>query len=136
MSIGGSFIGDGLPLWVVGKYDPTQSLVATPALGEALARELSAASPRCSHRPRHRLRRFVALWARQARIRFRMNAIIQQKAILLGGDITYLEGQDGDTLPSSVVPTGSGRGQGAARFWEVLEPSGVAGALTIFFKCP
>ena len=44
---------------------------------------------------------------------FRMNAIIQQKAILLGGDITYLEGQDGDTLPSSVVPTGSGRGQGA-----------------------
>ena len=42
----------------------------------------------------------------------------QQQAILLGGDITYLDGQDRDTLPPPVVPTGTGGGQGAARFWE------------------
>ena len=30
--LGGAFIGDGLPLWVVGKYDPTQTLVANAAI--------------------------------------------------------------------------------------------------------
>ena len=118
VSIGGNFIGDGLPLWVVGKYDPTQSLVATPALGEALARELG-------RRPAALLTGHgiafadSSLYGLVKRVYdFRMNAIIQQKAILLGGDITYLDGQDSDTLPSPVVPTGSGRVQGAARFWE------------------
>jgi hypothetical protein len=48
----------------------------------------------------------------------RLNAIIQQQAILLGGDITYLEGHDDKTPPAPVRPDGSGGGSGAARFWE------------------
>ena len=118
VSIGGAFIGSGLPLWVVGKYDPTQSLVATPALGEALARELGRkqAALLTGHGIAFTDSSLYGLVKRV--YDFRMNAIIQQQAILLGGDITYLDGQDRDTLPPPVVPTGTGGGQGAARFWE------------------
>jgi ribulose-5-phosphate 4-epimerase/fuculose-1-phosphate aldolase len=118
VSIGGAFIGSGLPLWVVGKYDPTQSLVATPALGEALARELGRkqAALLTGHGIAFTDSSLYGLVKRV--YDFRMNAIIQQQAILLGGDITYLEGQDRDTLPPPVVPTGTGGGQGAGRFWE------------------
>jgi HCOMODA/2-hydroxy-3-carboxy-muconic semialdehyde decarboxylase len=117
VSIGGAFIGSGLPLWVVGKYDPTQSLVATPSLGEALARELGRkqAALLAGHGIAFTDSSLYGLVKRV--YDFRMNAIIQQKAILLGGDITYLEGQETDA-PPPVVPTGSGGGQGAARFWE------------------
>lgn len=118
VSIGGSFIGDGLPLWVVGKYDPTQSLVATPALGEALARELGR-KPAALLTGHGIAFADSSLYGLVKRVYdFRLNAIIQQKAILLGGDITYLEGQDGDTPTSPAVQAGSVRGQGAARFWE------------------
>ena len=49
----------------------------------------------------------------------RMNALIQQQAISLGGKITYLEGQPAATQPAQpVVPTGNGGGRGADRSWE------------------
>ena len=46
----------------------------------------------------------------------RMNAWIQQRAILLGGQITCPDGEADMLLPAP-VPNGSG-GAGAARFWE------------------
>lgn len=46
----------------------------------------------------------------------RVNALIQQQAILLGGDITYLEGQAADV--SAEATNGSGNRPAATRFWE------------------
>jgi hypothetical protein len=48
----------------------------------------------------------------------RMNALIQQQAISLGGQITYLDGQAATVPAPPVVPTGTGGGRGADRSWE------------------
>jgi HCOMODA/2-hydroxy-3-carboxy-muconic semialdehyde decarboxylase len=118
VTIGGAFIGDGLPLWVVGKYDPTQTLVATPALGRSLA-EVMGRKPGALLTGHGIAFTDSSLYGLVQRVYdLRLNAIIQQQAILLGGDITYLEGQDSSMPPPPVVPDGSGSGAGAARFWE------------------
>jgi HCOMODA/2-hydroxy-3-carboxy-muconic semialdehyde decarboxylase len=118
VTIGGAFIGDGLPLWVVGKYDPTQTLVATPALGRSLA-EVMGRKPGALLTGHGIAFTDSSLYGLVQRVYdLRLNAIIQQQAISLGGDITYLEGQDDNTPRPPVVPNGSGGGPGAARFWE------------------
>jgi HCOMODA/2-hydroxy-3-carboxy-muconic semialdehyde decarboxylase len=118
VSIGGAFIGDGLPLWIVGKYDPTQSLVATPALGRWLA-EVLGRKPGALLTGHGIAFTDSSLYGLVKRVYdLRLNAIVQQQAILLGGDITYLEGQDDSAPPPPVRPDGSGGGPGAARFWE------------------
>lgn len=119
VSIGGAFIGDGLPLWVVGKYDPMQSLVATPALGRSLA-EVMGGKPGALLTGHGIAFTDTSLYGLVKRVYdLRLNAIIQQQAIMLGGDITYLEGQDGqDGRAGPVLPDGSGGGAGGARFWE------------------
>ena len=82
--------------------DPTQSLVATPALGEALARELGR-KPAVLLTGHGIAFADSSLYGLVKRVYdFRMNAIIQQKAILLRRRHHLLGGQDGDTLPSSV----------------------------------
>ena len=48
----------------------------------------------------------------------RLNAIIQQQAISLGGTIAYLGGQAPTAASEPVVPTGNGGGRGADRSWE------------------
>jgi ribulose-5-phosphate 4-epimerase/fuculose-1-phosphate aldolase len=119
VSIGGAFIGDGLPLWVVGKYDPMQSLVATPALGRSLA-EVMGRKPGALLTGHGIAFTDSSLYGLVKRVYdLRLNAIIQQQAIMLGGDITYLEGQDGQAgADGRVQPDGSGGGAGVARFWE------------------
>ena len=118
VSNGGTFIGDGVPLWVVGQFDPTQGLVATPALGRALAEALGdgAGALLTGHGIALTDSSLYGLIKRV--YDFRINAMIQQQAILLGGDITYLRGQDSGAPPPPVVPDGSGGGADAARFWE------------------
>jgi HCOMODA/2-hydroxy-3-carboxy-muconic semialdehyde decarboxylase len=118
VSFGGAFIGDGLPMWVVGKYDPTQSLVATPALGRSLA-EFMGRKHGALLTGHGIAFTDSSLYGLVKRVHdLRLNAMIQQHAIVLGGDITYLEGQDSAALPPPVAPDGSGGGPGAARFWE------------------
>jgi hypothetical protein len=119
VSIGGAFIGDGLPLWVVGKYDPMQSLVATPALGRSLA-EVMGGKPGALLTGHGIAFTDSSLYGLVKRVHdLRLNAIVQQQAIMLGGDITYLEGQDGQgRAEGPVLPDGSGGGTSVARFWE------------------
>jgi hypothetical protein len=103
---------------VVGKYDPTQTLVATPALGRSLA-EVMGRKPGALLTGHGIAFTDSSLYGLVQRVYdLRLNAIIQQQAISLGGDITYLEGQDDNTPRPPVVPNGSGGGPGAARFWE------------------
>jgi len=118
VSNGGAFIGDGIPLWAIGRYDPTQSIVTTPELGRSLAQTIGkkAGALLTGHGIALTDSSLYGLVNRV--YDFRLNAIIQQQAILLGGNITYLDGQDSETPPPAVVPNGSGGGAGAARFWE------------------
>jgi ribulose-5-phosphate 4-epimerase/fuculose-1-phosphate aldolase len=118
VSIGGAFIGDGMPLWAIGRYDPTQTIVTTPELGRSLAETVGkkAGALLTGHGIALTDSSLYGLVNRV--YDFRLNAIIQQQAILLGGNITYLEGQDSSAPPASVVSNGSGGGAGAARFWE------------------
>jgi HCOMODA/2-hydroxy-3-carboxy-muconic semialdehyde decarboxylase len=119
VSIAGAFIGDGLPMWVVGKYDPTQTLVATPALGRSLA-EVMGQKPAALLTGHGIAFADASLYGLVKRVYdLRMNAVIQQQAIALGGDITYLEGHEGDAGASAAAaPDGSGGGPAVARFWE------------------
>jgi HCOMODA/2-hydroxy-3-carboxy-muconic semialdehyde decarboxylase len=118
VSLGGAFIGDGMPLWAIGRYDPTQTIVTTPELGRSLAQTIGkkAGALLTGHGIALTDSSLYGLVDRV--YDFRLNAMIQQQAILLGGNITYLEGQDTDSPPPPVVPNGSGGGPGAARFWE------------------
>ena len=60
----------------------------------------------------------VGAWLVSRAYNLRMNAIIQQQAISLGGNIAYLDGQTGTAAP--VVPSGNGGARGADRTWEIL----------------
>jgi ribulose-5-phosphate 4-epimerase/fuculose-1-phosphate aldolase len=118
VSNGGASIASGLPLWAIGRYDPTQTIVATPELGRSLAQTIGK-KPGALLTGHGIALTDSSLYGLVKRVYdFRVNAMIQQQAILLGGSIAYLEGADGETPPPPVVPTGSGGGLGAARFWE------------------
>jgi hypothetical protein len=118
MSIVGAFIGEGIPLWVIGRYDPTQAIVTTPELGRSLAQTIGkkAGALLTGHGIALTDSSLYGLVKRV--YDFRLNAAIQQQAILLGGNITYFEGENSETPPPPVIPNGSGGGPGAARFWE------------------
>jgi ribulose-5-phosphate 4-epimerase/fuculose-1-phosphate aldolase len=118
VSNGGAFIGEGMPLWAIGRYDPTQTIVTTPELGRSLAQTIGkrAGALLTGHGIALTDSSLYGLVHRV--YDFRLNAMIQQQAILLGGNITYLEGQDSGSPPPAVVPNGSGGGAAAARFWE------------------
>jgi len=118
VSNGGAFIADGLPLWAIGRFDPTQTIVTTPELGQSLAQTIGkkAGALLTGHGIALTDSSLYGLVNRV--YDFRVNAMIQQQAILLGGSINYLEGADTETPPAPVVPTGTGGGLGSARFWE------------------
>jgi HCOMODA/2-hydroxy-3-carboxy-muconic semialdehyde decarboxylase len=118
VSIGGAFIGEGIPLWAIGRYDPTQSIVTTPELGRSLAQTIGkkAGALLTGHGIALSDSSLYGLVKRV--YDFRLNAAIQQHAILLGGNITYFEGENSETPPPPVIPNGSGGGPGPARFWE------------------
>ena len=102
---GGTFIGDGLPLHDIRKFDPRETIIRTPALGRSVAMALGNA-------PAVLLKGHgIALTDASLRLlvvrayNLRMNARIQQQAIALGGKVTYLEDPPLPAPPA--VPTGS-----------------------------
>jgi HCOMODA/2-hydroxy-3-carboxy-muconic semialdehyde decarboxylase len=88
---GGVFIGAGLPLHDIRKFDPRETIIRTPALGRSVAMVLG-------DKPGVLLKGHgVALTDSSLRTlvvrayNMRMNARMQQQAIALGGTVTYLE---------------------------------------------
>jgi ribulose-5-phosphate 4-epimerase/fuculose-1-phosphate aldolase len=114
---GGAFIGDGLPLHEIRKFDPRETLIRTPALGRSLAMVLG-------NKPGVLLKGHgIALTDASLRLlvvrayNLRMNARIQHQAIALGGKVTYLE--DAPPVPAPpVAPNGSGPDAAYNRGWE------------------
>jgi len=109
----GRFIGEGLPLHDIRKFDPRETIIRTPALGQSVADALGKA-------PGVLLKGHgIALTAPSLQdlvvraYNLRMNARIQQQAIALRGQITYLEGQAASTEAEATTA-----GSGSNRSWE------------------
>jgi HCOMODA/2-hydroxy-3-carboxy-muconic semialdehyde decarboxylase len=116
VSNGGRFIGAGLPIFDIRQFHPRASIIDSPELGRALASVLDKSSAVLlkGHGVTITDSSVYGLVSRAYNLR--MNAIIQQQAISLGGEISYLGGQVAVAPP--VVPTGDGGGRGADRTWE------------------
>ncbi|MES2604545.1 MAG: class II aldolase/adducin family protein [Pseudomonadota bacterium] len=117
---GGSFIGDGLPIFNIREYHDTATIIESPAIGQAMA-EVMGDSPGVLLTGHGVVLTDSSLYGLVNRIYgLRMNAMVQLQAMALGGEISYLEGEEataGTSVP--VVPTGNGGGRdGAARAWE------------------
>lgn len=120
---GAIFIGQGLANWVIGKYDPTQRIVSNSPLGKALAEAL-ADKPvilLAGHGIAHTAPSLFDLVSDVHDLR--INAEIQQQAILLGGRINYLQppppNPNANAGPGLLAPDGSGGGRrGGERSWE------------------
>ena len=111
---GGTFVGDGLPLHDIRKFDLRETLIRTPALGRSVAMVLG-------NKPGVLLKGHgIALTDASLRglvvraYNLRMNARIQQQAIALGGKVTYLE----DPPSPPAIPTGSAPNAAYNRGWE------------------
>jgi HCOMODA/2-hydroxy-3-carboxy-muconic semialdehyde decarboxylase len=123
VSNGGTFIGDGLPMFDIRKFDPRESIITSPALGRAVAEVMGdkPAALLTGHGIALTDRSLYGLISRAYTLR--MNARIQQQAIALRGSIAYLDGQP--VVPAAqpappVVPTGDGGGAtGSDRAWEL-----------------
>lgn len=121
----GTFIGPGLPLFDIRKFNggTQQRIVTTPALGHALATVL-ADNPAVLMQGHGVLVVDSSLPGVVSRAYgLRMNARIQQRAIALGGTVTYLETPRATVNPTPRAPTpasSSGRGGGAGgdRAWD------------------
>jgi ribulose-5-phosphate 4-epimerase/fuculose-1-phosphate aldolase len=109
----GRFIGSGLPLHDIRKFDPRETIIRNPALGRSVADALGNA-------PGVLLKGHgIALTGPSLQdlvvraFNLRMNARIQQQAIALGGQVTYLEGQPASTTAEAITA-----GSGSNRSWE------------------
>src|SRR4029450_2840704 len=109
----GRFIGEGLPLHDIRKFDPRETIIRTPALGQSVADALGKA-------PGVLLKGHgIALTGPSVQdlvvraYNLRMNARIQQQAIGLRGEISYLQGQ-----PASTEAEATTAGSGSNRSWE------------------
>jgi ribulose-5-phosphate 4-epimerase/fuculose-1-phosphate aldolase len=110
---GGVFIGDGLPLHDIRKFDPRESIIRTPELGQTVALALGK-------KPGLLLKGHgIALTGSSLQdlvsraYNLRMNARIQQQAIALGGKITYLDEQ-----PAAAAAASASANGGYNRAWE------------------
>jgi len=113
---GGTFVGDGLPLHDIRKFDLRETLIRTPALGRSVAMVLGS-------KPGVLLRGHgIALTDASLRglvvraYNLRMNARIEQQAIALGGKVTYLN--DPQEAPAS--PAACNRGW---EYWKQIVPT-------------
>ena len=111
---GGTFVGEGLPLHDIRKFDLRETLIRTPVLGRSVAMVLG-------NKPGVLLKGHgIALTDASLRLlvvrayNLRVNARIQQQAIALGGKVTYLE--DPPSLPA--VPNGPNPDAAYNRGWE------------------
>ncbi len=121
---GGTFIGDGLPMFDIRKFDPRETIITSPALGRGVA-EVMGSKPAVLLTGHGVALTDISLYALISRAyNLRMNAKIQQQAIALRGQISYLDGQPAaQTGPvvqqAPLVPTGDGGGPtGSDRAWE------------------
>jgi ribulose-5-phosphate 4-epimerase/fuculose-1-phosphate aldolase len=118
VSNGGRFIGAGLPIFDIRQFHPRASIIDSPELGRAIAGVLGK-SPAVLLKGHGVTITDSSVYGLVSRAyNLRMNALIQQQAISLGGKITYLDGQAATTQSVPVVPTGNGGGRGADRTWE------------------
>lgn len=118
VSNGGRFIGAGLPIFDIRQFHPRANIIDSPELGKALAGILGD-SPGVLLKGHGFTLTDSSVYGLVSRAyNLRMNALIQQQAIKLGGRITYLDGQVSTAPPPPVVPTGNGGGKGADRTWE------------------
>jgi ribulose-5-phosphate 4-epimerase/fuculose-1-phosphate aldolase len=119
---GGVFIGSGLPLHDIRRFDPRETIIRTPALGRTVAMALG-------DRPGVLLRGHgVALTDTSLRrlvvraYNLRMNALMAQQAIALGGDVSYLLDPPAPASPAAgpapSSPTGFGPDAAYNRGWE------------------
>jgi HCOMODA/2-hydroxy-3-carboxy-muconic semialdehyde decarboxylase len=121
---GANFIGGGLKNWVVGRYDPNETLVSNPMLGRSLAEMLGSDTVilLAGHGIAHTAPSLYDLVSDVHDLR--INAQIQQQAILLGGRINFLpppapQPAGGNAGPGLLAPDGSGGGRrGGERAWE------------------
>lgn len=115
---GGTFIGDGLPLFDIRKFRTgRETIVSTPALGRALAQVLG-------NKPAVLLLGHGAVTVDSSLYRLvgravalRTNARIEEQAIALGGEVTYLNPVP---PPAARAPGAPARvtGEGGGRAWE------------------
>jgi ribulose-5-phosphate 4-epimerase/fuculose-1-phosphate aldolase len=118
---GAVFIGDGLPMHDIRKFDPRESIIRTPELGKSVAAALGK-------KPGVLLKGHgIALTATSLQdlvsraYNLRINAIIQQQAIALGGKITYLDEQP--PAPASTAAAAAGGGYNRAwEYWRQIIP--------------
>jgi ribulose-5-phosphate 4-epimerase/fuculose-1-phosphate aldolase len=116
---GGTFIGEGLPMHDIRKFDPREILINTPELGRSVATVL-ANKPAVLLKGHGFALTGSSLHEVVARAyKLRMNAKIQQQAIALGGTVTYLGQAEEAPLPvQPAVPRVSSSDVGDNRAWE------------------
>ena len=117
---GGTFIGDGLPMHDVRKFDPRENIIRTPELGKTVAAVLGNA-------PGVLLKGHgIALTGSSIpdlvskAYNLRMNAIIQQQAIALGGKVTYLDHQPPAPAAASQPASANGGYNRAWEYWKQI----------------
>jgi ribulose-5-phosphate 4-epimerase/fuculose-1-phosphate aldolase len=111
---GGTFVGSGLPMFDIRKFDARETIITSPALGRSVAQVLGnkPAVLLTGHGIALTDSSLYGLITRAYNLR--LNAKIQQQAIALGGRIAYLEQPES---PPAAQPAGSGAG-GFNRAWE------------------
>ncbi|HYR91588.1 MAG TPA: class II aldolase/adducin family protein [Terriglobia bacterium] len=90
---GGAFIGDGLPMFDIRKFDPRETIITSPALGRGVAQALGSKPAVLLKGHGIALTDSTLNGLISRAYNLRMNARIQQQAIALGGKIAYLEQQ-------------------------------------------
>jgi HCOMODA/2-hydroxy-3-carboxy-muconic semialdehyde decarboxylase len=121
-----SFLGDGIPTFDIRSYTHSSNvgIVSNPELGAALAKELGsrAAILLYGHGAVVVDTSLVNLVARSDALR--QDAIVQQQAILLGGNVNYIKptlrspGEPPRARPPQQAPRDGGGASGADRAWE------------------
>ena len=116
---GGTFIGGGLPIYDIRKFDPREILIRTPELGRSVAIVL-ANKPAVLLKGHGYALTGASLHDLVARAyQLRMNAKIEQQAIALGGKVTYLDRPEEVPFPARpAVPRESGSDARDDRAWE------------------
>jgi HCOMODA/2-hydroxy-3-carboxy-muconic semialdehyde decarboxylase len=120
-----SFLGDGIPTFDIRSYTHSSNvgIVSNPELGAALAKELGdkAAILLYGHGAVTVDTSLVNLVARSDT--FRQDAIVQQQAMLLGGNVNYIKPAVRPPgaparRPQQTAPRDGGGASGADRAWE------------------
>jgi len=110
---GGTFLGDGLPLHDIRKFDLRETLIRTPALGRSVPMMMGNKPGVLLKGHRNALTDSSLRLLVVRAYNLRMNARIQQQAVALGGKATYLEDP-----PAVSNPNTSGADAAYNRGWE------------------